>query len=143
MGDVLAKKLPLENSGAFGGGALRVYAKPVGKPALHQRLAPAPRAKDCRPAPKPLLPSPTMCLAIPGKLETIAGDDPIVRMGRVNFGGVLKDVSLAYLPEIRVGDYVIVHAGFALSKVDEDEAAKIFDYLRQMNELADLQEPPP
>jgi hydrogenase expression/formation protein HypC len=84
-----------------------------------------------------------MCLAIPGKLETIAGDDPIVRMGRVNFGGVLKDVSLAYLPEIRVGDYVIVHAGFALSKVDEDEAAKIFDYLRQMNELADLQEPPP
>jgi hydrogenase expression/formation protein HypC len=84
-----------------------------------------------------------MCLAIPGKLETIAGDDPIVRMGRVNFGGVLKDVSLAYLPEIRVGDYVIVHAGFDLSKVDEDEAAKIFDYLRQMNELADLQEPPP
>ena len=84
-----------------------------------------------------------MCLAIPGKLETIAGDDPIVRMGHVNFGGVLKDVSLAYLPEIRVGDYVIVHAGFALSKVDEDEAAKIFDYLRQMNELADLQEPPP
>ena len=84
-----------------------------------------------------------MCLAIPGKLETIAGDDPIVRMGRVNFGGVLKDVSLAYLPEICVGDYVIVHAGFALSKVDEDEAAKIFEYLRQMNELADLEEPPP
>lgn len=82
-----------------------------------------------------------MCLAIPGKLETITGDDPITRMGRVNFGGVVKEISLAYLPEVQAGEYVIVHAGFALSKVDEDEAAKIFEYLRQMDELADLEAP--
>lgn len=82
-----------------------------------------------------------MCLAIPGKLEMITGDDPITRMGRVNFGGVLKEVSLAYLPEVKAGEYVIVHAGFALSKVDEEEAAKVFEYLRQMDELADLEEP--
>ncbi len=82
-----------------------------------------------------------MCLAIPGKLETITGDDPITRMGRVNFGGVVKEISLAYLPEVKAGEYVIVHAGFALSKVDEDEAAKIFEYLRQMDELADLEAP--
>lgn len=83
-----------------------------------------------------------MCLAIPGKLETVSGDDPLGRLGKVNFGGVLKDVSLACLPEARVGDYVIVHAGFALSKVDEDEAAKVFEYLRQMDELAELETPP-
>jgi len=84
-----------------------------------------------------------MCLAIPGKLETITGDDPITRMGRVNFGGVIKEVSLAYLPDVRVGEYVIVHAGFALSQVDEDEAAKVFEYLRQMDELAELESPGP
>ena len=84
-----------------------------------------------------------MCLAIPGKLETITGDDPITRMGRVNFGGVIKEISLAYLPDVRVGEYVIVHAGFALSQVDEDEAAKVFEYLRQMDELAELESPGP
>jgi hydrogenase expression/formation protein HypC len=81
-----------------------------------------------------------MCLAIPGKVETLSGDDPITRMGRVNFGGVIKEASLAYVPEAQVGDYVIVHAGFALSKVDEDEAHKVFEYLRQMEELDELKE---
>jgi hydrogenase expression/formation protein HypC len=80
-----------------------------------------------------------MCLAIPGRLETITGDDPITRLGRVNFGGVLKEVSLAYLPDVHVGEYVIVHAGFALSAVDKDEAEKVFEYLRQMDELAELE----
>ncbi len=80
-----------------------------------------------------------MCLAIPGQLETITGDDPITRLGRVNFGGVLKEVSLAYLPDVHVGEYVIVHAGFALSAVDKDEAEKVFEYLRQMDELAELE----
>jgi len=79
-----------------------------------------------------------MCLAIPGKVESINGDDPITRMGRVNFGGVIKEVSLAYVPEVRVGDYVIVHVGFALSKVDEAEAQKVFEYLKRMEELAEL-----
>ncbi len=81
-----------------------------------------------------------MCLAIPGKVESITGGDPVTRMGRVNFGGVIKEASLAYVPEVQVGDYVIVHVGFALSKVDEDEAQKVFGYLKQMQELDELKE---
>lgn len=73
-----------------------------------------------------------MCLAIPGKIESLTGDDPLSRMGRVNFGGIIRETCLACLPEATVGDYVIVHAGFALSKVDEQEAQRIFDYLRQL-----------
>ena len=68
-----------------------------------------------------------MCLAIPGKIESISGDDPLTRMGKINFGGILKEASLAYVPEAKVGDYVIVHVGFALSKVDEDEAKKFLN----------------
>jgi hydrogenase expression/formation protein HypC len=79
-----------------------------------------------------------MCLAIPGKIESISGDDPLTRMGKINFGGIFKEASLAYVPEAKVGDYVIVHVGFALSKVDEDEAHKVFDYLKQMEELGEL-----
>lgn len=81
-----------------------------------------------------------MCLAIPGKVVSISGDDPLTRMGRVDFGGIIKEACLAYVPEVKVGDYVIVHVGFALSKVDEEEAQKVFEYLRQMDELADLKE---
>jgi hydrogenase expression/formation protein HypC len=82
-----------------------------------------------------------MCLAIPGKVISISGDEPLTRMGKVDFSGVVKQVSLAYVPEVQVGDYVIVHVGFALSKVDEDEAQQIFEYLKQMQELGDLKEP--
>jgi hydrogenase expression/formation protein HypC len=84
-----------------------------------------------------------MCLAIPGKVVSISGDDPLVRMGRIDFSGVIKEASLAYVPEVRIGDYVIVHVGFALSKVDEAEAQKVFEYLRQMDELGDLKEGKP
>ncbi|HAO80182.1 MAG TPA: hydrogenase assembly protein HupF [Verrucomicrobia subdivision 3 bacterium] len=84
-----------------------------------------------------------MCLAIPGKIESITGDDPLSRMGRINFGGIVKEASLAYVPEAKVGNYVIVHAGFALSRVDEDEAQKVFEYLKQMEELDDLKEAGP
>ena len=80
-----------------------------------------------------------MCLAIPGKVVSISGDDPLVRMGKINFSGIIKEASLAYVPEVVIGDYVIVHVGFALSKVDEAEAQKVFEYLRQMDELGDLQ----
>jgi len=82
-----------------------------------------------------------MCLAIPGKIESIRGDDPLTRMGRVNFGGILKEACLAYVPEAQVGDYVIVHVGFALNRVDEEEAQKVFEYLKQMEELGELEEP--
>jgi len=83
-----------------------------------------------------------MCLAIPGKIESISGNDPLSRMGKINFGGILKEACLAYVPEAKVGDYVIVHVGFALSKVDEAEAQQVFEYLRQMGELEELAAPP-
>jgi hydrogenase expression/formation protein HypC len=79
-----------------------------------------------------------MCLAVPGKILSIAGADPMSRTGRVSFGGVVKEVSLACVPEADVGDYVVVHVGFALSKVDEEEAHRVFEYLRQMDELSEL-----
>jgi len=83
-----------------------------------------------------------MCLAIPGKIESISGDDPLSRMGKINFGGIHKQACLAYVPEAKVGDYVIVHVGFALSVVDEEEAHKVFGYLKQMEELAELEDNP-
>jgi hydrogenase expression/formation protein HypC len=84
-----------------------------------------------------------MCLAIPGKVISISGDDdPLTRMGRVDFSGVIKQASLAYVPDVQVGDYVIVHVGFALSKVDEAEAQKIFEYLKEMGELGELEAGP-
>ncbi|HTL15628.1 MAG TPA: HypC/HybG/HupF family hydrogenase formation chaperone [Patescibacteria group bacterium] len=81
-----------------------------------------------------------MCLAIPGKVTSIQGDDPLTRMGKIDFGGVLKQASLAYVPEAAVGDYVIVHAGFAISRLDEAEAGKVFEYLREMEGLSELED---
>jgi hydrogenase expression/formation protein HypC len=78
-----------------------------------------------------------MCLAVPGKILSIEGED-FARTGRVSFGGIVKEVSLAYVPEAAVGDYAIVHVGFAISLVDEQEALLTFDYLKQMGELAEL-----
>jgi hydrogenase expression/formation protein HypC len=83
-----------------------------------------------------------MCLAIPGKILSVAGED-LSRTGKVDFGGVLKEVSLAYVPEANIGDFVIVHVGFAISRLDESEANKVFEYLREMNELAELKEGSP
>ena len=73
-----------------------------------------------------------MCLAVPGKIVSISGDEPMTRMGRVSFGGVVKEVSLAYVPDVRVDDYVIVHAGFALSQIDEAEALRVFEELQRL-----------
>lgn len=84
-----------------------------------------------------------MCLAIPGKVTSIEGEDPLSRMGKIDFGGVLKQACLAYVPEAKIGDYVIVHAGFAISRLDEEEAGKVFEYLRQMEQLSELEEDPP
>jgi len=78
-----------------------------------------------------------MCLAVPGKLISTNGEG-LGRTGRVSFGGVVKEVSLAYVPEANIGDYVIVHVGFALSTVDEAEAQRVFDYLDQLGELGEL-----
>ena len=80
-----------------------------------------------------------MCLAVPGQILSIAGDDPLTRVGRVSFGGIVKEASLACVPEARVGDYVLVHVGFAISKLDEDEARRVLAYLRDTDELAELE----
>ena len=77
-----------------------------------------------------------MCLAVPGQIESIF-DDRGTRMGKVNFGGVVKDVCLAYLPDIQVGDYTIVHVGFAISQIDEASAQET---LRTFEELGMLEE---
>ena len=79
-----------------------------------------------------------MCLAVPGRILSIAGGEGLDRTGRVSFGGVVKEVNLAFVPEAAVGDYVMVHVGFAISRVDEREAEQIFEYLTQMEELGDV-----
>ena len=73
-----------------------------------------------------------MCLAIPGKVIEVGEQDEWQRTGRVDFGGVVKEVSLALVPDAAVGDYVIVHVGMALSTIAEDEAQQVFAYLRQL-----------
>jgi len=67
-----------------------------------------------------------MCLAVPGKIISIVNDEPLMRTGKVSFGGIIKEINLAYVPEAKVGDYVIVHVGFAISTLDEKEAEKVF-----------------
>jgi hydrogenase expression/formation protein HypC len=76
-----------------------------------------------------------MCLAVPGQIKSIMGEDPLMRMAKVSFGGIFKEVNLAYVPEAQVGDYVVVHVGFALSVLDEAEAMQVFEYIRQIDEL--------
>lgn len=78
-----------------------------------------------------------MCLAVPGKVLTISGDDSLLRAARVDFGGIVKEISLAYTPEAVIGNYVLVHVGFAITVVDEVEAERVFRYLE---EIADLEE---
>ena len=73
-----------------------------------------------------------MCLGIPGQVIELTGDDSLI-MGVVDFGGIRKDVCLAYTPDVAVGDYVIVHVGFAITTVDEDEARRTLDVLRAMD----------
>lgn len=81
-----------------------------------------------------------MCLAVPGKVLSIEGTESILRTGKVQFGGIVKEVHLAYLPEAKVGDYVIVHVGFAISIVDEKEATRVFEYLKEMDALRESEE---
>jgi len=83
-----------------------------------------------------------MCLGVPGQLVEITQTGELTRAGKINFGGILKEVNLAYVPEAKVGDYVIVHVGFAISRVDEDEARQIFEYLKEMGDLEGLDEAP-
>jgi hydrogenase expression/formation protein HypC len=84
-----------------------------------------------------------MCLGVPGRVTHVAGDAQGMTMGTVSFGGISKEVCLAYLPDIQVGEYVIVHVGFAISRVGEAEAQEVFRMLRELGELAELDIPRP
>ncbi len=75
-----------------------------------------------------------MCLAVPGQIVSISEGDAMTRKGRVSFGGLIKEVFLAYVPEAEVGDYVIVHVGFAISRINEEEARRTLQYLDQLEE---------
>lgn len=81
-----------------------------------------------------------MCLGIPGQLVSLA-DASGLRMGKVKFGGIVRDTCLEYVPEATVGDYVIVHAGFAISRVDEEEAGRTYRLLEEMGQLVELNPP--
>lgn len=82
-----------------------------------------------------------MCLAIPGKIERIENElDETFRIGKVSFGEIQKDINLSMVPEAKIGDYVMVHVGVAISVVDEDEAQRTFDLLMQMGEVDELKD---
>lgn len=78
-----------------------------------------------------------MCLAIPGKISSLH-ENTGVPMAKVDFGGITREACLSYLPDARIGDYVLVHVGFAISKVDEEEAARTYRYLSEMDQLSEL-----
>ncbi|MBI5154623.1 HypC/HybG/HupF family hydrogenase formation chaperone [Candidatus Poribacteria bacterium] len=78
-----------------------------------------------------------MCLAIPGKIIEVTGPDSLLRPGTVSFGGILKEVSLAYVPEAVAGDFVLVHAGFALNRLDEEEADRVFRALAELGAVGE------
>jgi hydrogenase expression/formation protein HypC len=81
-----------------------------------------------------------MCLAIPGKIIAITEQlDETFRRGKVSFGGIMKEVNLFMVPEAAIGDYVLVHVGVAINKVDEEEAKRTFDFLKSMGEVAELE----
>ncbi len=82
-----------------------------------------------------------MCLAVPGKIISIEGDDPLLRSGKVDFAGAVKHINLAYVPEARIGDYVLVHVGFAISRIDEQQARETLAALAEIAALDELAEP--
>jgi len=83
-----------------------------------------------------------MCLAIPGKILSTETSDKNVRMAKVSFGGIIKDINLEMVPEAKLNDYVLVHVGVAISIVKEEEAQRVFGYLKEMGELTDLDDQP-
>ena len=80
-----------------------------------------------------------MCLGVPGRVIEITRDEGLgLSFGKVQFGGITKDVNLSYTPEVAVGDYVVVHVGFAISRLDEAEAHRVFAYLEKLDALSEL-----
>jgi hydrogenase expression/formation protein HypC len=83
-----------------------------------------------------------MCLAIPGRVVELRDDGPLARRGLVDFGGVVKAVNLSFVPDAGEGDWVLVHVGVGIARVEEAEASRVFEYLDRMGELGDLGEEP-
>jgi len=83
-----------------------------------------------------------MCLAVPGRVAEAYRENDVL-MGKVDFSGVTRRVCLDYVPDVQVGDYVLVNVGFALSRIDADEARKVFEFLGELRELGDLETPSP
>jgi hydrogenase expression/formation protein HypC len=79
-----------------------------------------------------------MCLGVPGRILSLETSQLGIAMGRVSFGGIVKEVCMAYTPDAVVGEYVIVHVGFAISTIDEAEAVQVFEYLGRIGELDEL-----
>jgi len=80
-----------------------------------------------------------MCLAVPGRILNINDDNPLTRRGKVSFGGIVREVNLAFVPEAEADDFVMVHVGFAISQIDENEANRVFEYLKQIDELSEIE----
>jgi hydrogenase expression/formation protein HypC len=81
-----------------------------------------------------------MCLAIPGKIISVNNNDSGLKMAKVNFAGVKKDICVEWLNEPKVGEYVLVHVGFALSKIDQQDAEETLDILRQMGDIPEIEQ---
>lgn len=79
-----------------------------------------------------------MCLAVPGKVEEIYEGNDFLKMAKVNFGGVKKEICIAWVPDVKVGDYVLVHVGFAINKINEEEAMETLRILKEMGELDEI-----
>lgn len=84
-----------------------------------------------------------MCLGVPGRVLEVRESDLGISMGTVSFGGVVKEVCLAYVPDVEPGEYVVVHVGFAISRIDEEEAREVFRFLESMEELDEIHIPQP
>lgn len=80
-----------------------------------------------------------MCLAMPGRILGVSDDEPLMRVGRIDFGGIVKEINLAFVPEAEIGDHVLVHVGFAITIINEVEAARVFEQLREIGELLDTE----
>ncbi|MCI0477332.1 MAG: HypC/HybG/HupF family hydrogenase formation chaperone [Anaerolineales bacterium] len=80
-----------------------------------------------------------MCLGVPGKVIEIQSNAAGVTMGKVDFSGIVKEICLAYVPEVKLGEYVIAHAGFAINTLDEKEAHEVFEMLKQIDDLSELE----
>jgi hydrogenase expression/formation protein HypC len=82
-----------------------------------------------------------MCLGVPGRVVEVVPNALGIPTGKVDFAGIVKEVCFAYTPEVEVGEYVVVHVGFAISKIDEEEARRVFGYLREMGDLEGVDQP--